>query len=57
MTIHNAQFENQWSIKLKMKVQGMIHPNLYFCIQSLAVIAHILKSILGHVEVKQEKFN
>lgn len=36
-----------------MKVQGMIHPNLYFCIQSLAVIAHILKSILGHVKVKQ----
>lgn len=32
----------------------MIHPNLYFSIQSLAVTAHVLKSILGHVEVKQE---
>lgn len=39
-----------------MKVQEMIHPNLYFGIQSLAFIAHILKSIRGHVEEKQEKF-
>lgn len=40
-----------------MKVQNMIHPNLYFGIQSLAFIAHILKSIRGHVKEKQEKFN
>lgn len=39
-----------------MKVQDTIHPNLYFGIQSLAFIAHVLKSIRGHVQEKQEKF-
>jgi len=40
-----------------MKVQNMIHPNLYFGIQSLAFILCVLKSIRGHVEEKKEKFD